>query len=269
MTNCVICTETLGDCPPIQCGHIVHLECLKKQFRPECPLCRAPLDIEVSGQAPQPYLGYDEDDESSRSSSSSREEEEVSSSSSSEESSSEENSSNEDSANEEEYKDSYGQIWFNGHCIGDWATQRTLVIERLAELEKKAKSLRESLEAIPEEKQYNEVRTWVAHNEPLRPIARIGVRCEGTYRQDGQRCTRFITKPENPDEKPLCWQHKGQTDPSTGVRCEERVWQGQRQCSRFVLKPEDPDEKPLCWQHKKTSLPILLKNSLKEKETNI
>lgn len=50
--TCITCLEDLGSTPAQACGHRIHLSCLEKQFKPECPLCRATLDIEVSGELP-------------------------------------------------------------------------------------------------------------------------------------------------------------------------------------------------------------------------
>jgi hypothetical protein len=51
--ECVICIESLKDEQnSLCCGHWVHLECIKKQFKAECPLCRHPLNIQVTGVMP-------------------------------------------------------------------------------------------------------------------------------------------------------------------------------------------------------------------------
>ncbi len=55
--KCVCCLEELELIEPLICGHRVHDECLRKHFRPECPICRMKLNIVVSGTIP-------EDDES-------------------------------------------------------------------------------------------------------------------------------------------------------------------------------------------------------------
>lgn len=47
--ECPICYEKMENEKTQICGHIVHLDCLKKQFKPECPLCRTKLDIVVQG----------------------------------------------------------------------------------------------------------------------------------------------------------------------------------------------------------------------------
>lgn len=52
--NCIICTEKLSslDKPLICCKQIIHYSCLEKHFKPECPLCRHPLNISVKGTKP-------------------------------------------------------------------------------------------------------------------------------------------------------------------------------------------------------------------------
>ena len=49
--DCIICLEKLTekDSPQI-CGHVFHLSCLQQQFKPECPLCRTQLNIQVFGR---------------------------------------------------------------------------------------------------------------------------------------------------------------------------------------------------------------------------
>ena len=47
-TDCPICLEHTDD--TLECGHKIHLECVKKHFKPECPVCRKPLNITVSGK---------------------------------------------------------------------------------------------------------------------------------------------------------------------------------------------------------------------------
>ena len=54
MVECVICMEILEDddfTPLPNCKHdIFHRACLEKCFKAECPLCRAPHNIEVFGK---------------------------------------------------------------------------------------------------------------------------------------------------------------------------------------------------------------------------
>lgn len=62
-SDCCICYEALTKTDnPLFCGHTIHLECVKKHFKPECPLCRAPLDIKVSGTVPLPFIPTDSTD---------------------------------------------------------------------------------------------------------------------------------------------------------------------------------------------------------------
>lgn len=46
--ECPICLEHTDDI--LECGHKIHLECVKKHFKPECPVCRKSLNISVSGK---------------------------------------------------------------------------------------------------------------------------------------------------------------------------------------------------------------------------
>jgi hypothetical protein len=41
---------------PLECGHWLHISCVQKHFKPECPLCRQPLNIKVYGTKPQPDM---------------------------------------------------------------------------------------------------------------------------------------------------------------------------------------------------------------------
>lgn len=50
--DCVICTEKMNENNPLNCGHWIHYTCIQKQFKAECPVCRAPLDINVKGSRP-------------------------------------------------------------------------------------------------------------------------------------------------------------------------------------------------------------------------
>jgi hypothetical protein len=60
--DCPICLDKLNESNPLQCGHWVHMSCLKKHFKPECPICRKKLDIIVEGKAPSLYDDYMEQD---------------------------------------------------------------------------------------------------------------------------------------------------------------------------------------------------------------
>jgi len=51
--ECPVCFLSLEEeKEPLACGHWVHLECVKKHFRPECPVCRQKLNIKVEGSLP-------------------------------------------------------------------------------------------------------------------------------------------------------------------------------------------------------------------------
>lgn len=51
--ECVICLEKLFKDDFLPCGHRLHLSCVKKHFKPECPICRYPLNIKVTGILPK------------------------------------------------------------------------------------------------------------------------------------------------------------------------------------------------------------------------
>ena len=51
--DCPICFENILQSEITECGHHVHLECLEKQFKAECPLCRKKLNIKVTGKRPE------------------------------------------------------------------------------------------------------------------------------------------------------------------------------------------------------------------------
>jgi len=55
--NCVICYDPIimEKEKPLICGHIFHLDCLKKTFKPQCPLCRKEIDIKVEGKYDYTY----------------------------------------------------------------------------------------------------------------------------------------------------------------------------------------------------------------------
>lgn len=50
--ECIICTDQMNENTPLECGHWIHTECVKKHFKPECPLCRTSLNINVTGNVP-------------------------------------------------------------------------------------------------------------------------------------------------------------------------------------------------------------------------
>lgn len=71
--ECPVCYENLEpDVIKQICGHRVHQLCLTQHFKPECPVCRHPLNIKVTGTKPlplddipdfdDPYQDYTEED---------------------------------------------------------------------------------------------------------------------------------------------------------------------------------------------------------------
>lgn len=56
--ECIICYEKLNEEHPLECGHWLHISCVEKHFKPECPICRAPLHIEVKGTSPESYIPF-------------------------------------------------------------------------------------------------------------------------------------------------------------------------------------------------------------------
>lgn len=50
--DCPICYDKIINEAKLVCGHHVHMNCLQKQFKPECPLCRCKLNIVVFGCNP-------------------------------------------------------------------------------------------------------------------------------------------------------------------------------------------------------------------------
>ncbi len=58
--ECVVCLLNFDkDDGPLPCGHWIHLSCVEKHFKPECPVCRTPLNIDVKGQLPDCDIAYD------------------------------------------------------------------------------------------------------------------------------------------------------------------------------------------------------------------
>ena len=52
--ECPVCYYSMNkEKNPLTCGHWVHLKCVKRHFKPECPICRHPLKIKVTGQKPE------------------------------------------------------------------------------------------------------------------------------------------------------------------------------------------------------------------------
>jgi len=62
--ECAICFDLpLQEKDILSCGHRVHISCVQKQFKAECPFCRAPLNIEVFGKNPISVFGPDDEEE--------------------------------------------------------------------------------------------------------------------------------------------------------------------------------------------------------------
>lgn len=58
--TCILCCESMNEKKPLECGHWLHLKCVEKHFKPECPICRKHLDIKVTGTRPEPYIPVEE-----------------------------------------------------------------------------------------------------------------------------------------------------------------------------------------------------------------
>jgi hypothetical protein len=61
--DCIICTEKIKDNEPLSCGHWIHISCIEKHFKPECPVCRKPQNIKVFGKIPEPYIPVSHENE--------------------------------------------------------------------------------------------------------------------------------------------------------------------------------------------------------------
>lgn len=62
--ECNICYDLpLKENDILSCGHRIHISCIQKQFKSECPLCRAPLNIKVFGKKPEPDISLFEQEE--------------------------------------------------------------------------------------------------------------------------------------------------------------------------------------------------------------
>lgn len=58
-TDCPICADTMENvATPIgPCGHWMHVECMKNCTKPECPICRAKVPVDVRGH----FVSEDDD----------------------------------------------------------------------------------------------------------------------------------------------------------------------------------------------------------------
>lgn len=50
MEECIVCTEKIEECLP--CGHLVHLGCVIRSFKAECPVCRRAVPVRCVGIRP-------------------------------------------------------------------------------------------------------------------------------------------------------------------------------------------------------------------------
>lgn len=56
--ECICCYRYLGNTPAMGCGHRVHLACLEKHFKPECPICKRYQNLVIpKGQLPKTSPG--------------------------------------------------------------------------------------------------------------------------------------------------------------------------------------------------------------------
>lgn len=54
-SRCPICLEDFGDTPTLSCSnqHKFHTKCITRHYKPECAVCRSPMDIKVTGTMPE------------------------------------------------------------------------------------------------------------------------------------------------------------------------------------------------------------------------
>lgn len=58
--ECPVCLDKFTpEDKPLECGHWIHKKCVEKHFKPECPVCRKPLNIKVNGTRPDGDIEYD------------------------------------------------------------------------------------------------------------------------------------------------------------------------------------------------------------------
>lgn len=57
-SSCAICLDSILPAEEKIACHPVHVSCVKKHFKPECPVCRRVLDIAVTGDRPQSNLTW-------------------------------------------------------------------------------------------------------------------------------------------------------------------------------------------------------------------
>lgn len=57
-SRCPVCYDPLLNVSALGCGHIIHMECLEKHFKAECPICRtSQTRIKPKGRAPKSSPG--------------------------------------------------------------------------------------------------------------------------------------------------------------------------------------------------------------------
>lgn len=56
--QCILCLEKMINETPLNCGHVFHIDCIRKHFKPECPLCRKEHNIDVLGTKPELFLPF-------------------------------------------------------------------------------------------------------------------------------------------------------------------------------------------------------------------
>ncbi len=56
LEDCAVCYEPLGDTETMECGHRIHLKCLERHFKPECPVCKTPHTlVPPKGELPRNF----------------------------------------------------------------------------------------------------------------------------------------------------------------------------------------------------------------------
>jgi len=56
--ECCVCYENLSQ-SYLECGHPVHISCIERHFIPECPVCRAKINVKVKGTRPTMSYVFD------------------------------------------------------------------------------------------------------------------------------------------------------------------------------------------------------------------
>ncbi len=56
--QCILCLEKMINETPLNCGHVFHIDCIRKHFKPECPICRTEHSIPVLGSKPELFLPF-------------------------------------------------------------------------------------------------------------------------------------------------------------------------------------------------------------------